>query len=152
MTGSEKNLPPLSYARPGTARSRMFAWPVFISSGMMVACLELVLLILVPHMKSLYRDFHLALPAPTQMLLTLGQMMVPFGCIILAIVPFALGTLAPRLWPAPRSLEESAAISRKTRRLARLIYFAMFLLILALMYALLTPMLPLIQGLTAPTK
>src|SRR6185312_13860518 len=148
MAKSEQNLPRIDYAPPPARGSRRFAWPVFISSAMMVAYLELLALVLVPHMKSLYADFHLELPASTQIVLSLSDMMLPFGCLILAAVPFALAVLVPRLWPAPETLEDSAAIARKTRRVARLIYFVMFFLILAVMYALLSPMVSLIRGLT----
>ena len=108
-------------------------------------------LVVVPSMERVYRDFKIALPRPTVIVLEISHHMVPLGGVALACVPPAIAVLVPLLTPLPTGTDQKAA-RRPHRRTAQFIRILLMLVLVAMMVAILVPIYSLITALTSAGK
>ncbi|HEY2584442.1 MAG TPA: hypothetical protein VGI81_01610 [Tepidisphaeraceae bacterium] len=96
----------LSYAVPAAPR-HTFSWLAFFSTSFVMGLVAFVLLVIVPSMKEFYRDVHLQLPFPTEMLVAVSDWATAWGWESFPIVPVVFALIAPRV--AVRTRPRAAA-------------------------------------------
>jgi hypothetical protein len=127
-----------------------FSWIVFITSGAILGFLAFELLFTVPPMKLIFMDFHLRLPAATQLLLDMSDMFASGGWIAFVVVPIILGFLIPRLTQRQkvRTPEDYARILN--RLIATMVIgLSIMAIIVVLQVAMGLPMTRLIEGISS---
>jgi type II secretory pathway component PulF len=126
---------PLDYA-VAAPRGRLFSWSVFLTGAILCWGLIAFCVLVVPHYRQIYRDFHLQLPAASQILLSLSDLVNDkFGWAFLLLLPFALAVVMRRL-----------TLRGRWARLVILLFF--FTLIIGSILALFIPMISLIEGIS----
>jgi len=143
---------PLDYRAPHDAPRRpVFSVAAFLASAAVVAVLLLDLLVIVPRFEEIFRDFGTKLPAITQLLLDVSRVLADSGrWVVLAMMPLAIGFLAPLLGPV-RIADDSPTRDRPPRRRHRsmtlvLMSIALCVILAVTIVALALPMLSLINA------
>lgn len=86
----------LSYAAPAAPR-HTFSWLAFLSTALVMGLVAIVLLAIVPTMKEFYRDVHLQLPLPTQLLVATSDWVTHWGWASFPVIPVVFALIAPRI-------------------------------------------------------
>jgi type II secretory pathway component PulF len=142
---------PLGYENPSTSRRTIFSWNIFLTTAVVMLLYGAFFLILVPSIERVYRDFKIALPRPTMIILEISHHMVPLGGVALACVPLAIAVLVPLLTPPPSGTDPKAA-RRPHRRTAQFIRILLMLVLVAMIVAVVMPIYSLITALTSAGK
>ena len=126
-----------------------FSVLAFISSGLVLGFLAVLLGSVVPGFEQTLRDFHLELPAPTRILLASARLFSGGGWIAVCAFPVILGFVAPR-FRRSRPID-AASYAKLLDRLIAAMIVCLFILAMLIMtdILILMPMVQLIRGISA---
>ena len=141
---------PLDYPTPRPRGRRAFAIGTFVSSGLAVLILCGLLVFVAPMFEAAFKDFGVALPLPTVLLLRAGRVAAGGGWVVAALIPILLGFVAP-LFDRYDDAENGTSVRRRRRGWFGLLLTLLFgLIVMFVTLALLLPMAQLITAVSAP--
>src|SRR5439155_18357126 len=89
------------YARDDTtAGARRFSFAGFFAGCAFVALISRLMVMVVPHFETAFKDFGARLPAVTQLVLDISRWFRGRGWIPVCLIPFVVGLIVPFLLPA----------------------------------------------------
>lgn len=130
---------PLEYAaRP--VPGRVFSWSIFVATAAVCWALLAFFAMVVPRFKQMYVDMKVRLPAVSQVMLDLSDLVLTdFGWALLLLLPFVLAVL----------FRKRAIRGRWARLIFLVFYFGMAILAIL---ALFMPMISLIEGISGSSS